>query len=253
MHQTPDTQQQNRVAKWYNHTTHEHAVAMLKDMGISDSFWPEVHEYSNYICNHTPTVALKHTTPYKVFHGRKPNVATLHIFGSWCHVHIPKEKWGKLDAHSIDGIFCSFTSRLKAYKVWISAKHKFITSWDIIVYEKILEHEDDLIITSTPSEGVSLDNGTPSEGNIKPSTPIMEKLASAPVQEPTPELQPTPLPTITPVISSNPKPKAQPTQPHHSGHITCPSWMFPLENQVANFLQSWLGDSTQKLTTMITR
>ena len=78
----PDTQQQNGVAKRYNHTTHEHAVAMLKDMGISDGFWPEVHEYSNYVHNLTPTVALKCTTPYEVFHGRKPNVTTLCIFGS---------------------------------------------------------------------------------------------------------------------------------------------------------------------------
>ena len=225
----PDTQQQNRVAKQYNCTTHEHAVAMLKDIGILDSFWPEAHEYSNYVHNHTPTVALKHTTPYEVFHGRKPNVATLHIFGLQCHIHIPKEKWGKLDAHSIDGIFYSFTSRSKAYKVWIPAKHKFITSRDVIVYEKIPEHEDDPIITSTPSEGVSPYNGAPSEGNIKPSTPITEKPASAPAcepsPEPTPEPQPTPpLPTVTPVITSNPEPKAQPTQPHCSECATHPSW-----------------------------
>ena len=124
----PDTQQQNGVAERYNRTTHEHAVAMLKDMGISDGFWPEAHEYSNYVRNRTPTVALKRTTPYEVFHGRKPDVATLRIFGSRCHVRIPKEKRGKLDAHSIDGIFCGFAPRSKAYKVWIPAKHKFITS-----------------------------------------------------------------------------------------------------------------------------
>ena len=224
----PDTQQQNGVAEQYNRTTHEHAVAMLKDMGISDGFWPEAHEYSNYVRNHTPTVALKRTTPYEVFHGRKPDVTTLCIFGSQCHVCIPKEKQGKLNVHLIDGIFCSFASRSKAYKVWIPAKHKFITSQDIIVYVKIPEHEDDPIITSAPSEGVSLDNGAPSEGNIKPSTPITEKPASAPAceptSEPTPEPQPTPLPTVTPVITSNPEPKAQPTQPHHSERATCPSW-----------------------------
>ena len=70
------------MAERYNRTTHEHAVAMLKDMGISDGFWPEAHEYSNYVRNRTPTVALKHTTPYEVFHGKKPDVATLRIFGS---------------------------------------------------------------------------------------------------------------------------------------------------------------------------
>ena len=56
----------------------------------------------------------------------------------------------------------------------------------------------------------------------------MEKPASAPAceptSEPTPEPQPTPLPTITPVITSNPEPKAQPTQPRRSECATHPSW-----------------------------
>ena len=32
---------------------------MLKDLELADGFWPEVHEYSNYVCNRTPTTALK--------------------------------------------------------------------------------------------------------------------------------------------------------------------------------------------------
>ena len=56
----------------------------------------------------------------------------------------------------------------------------------------------------------------------------MEKPASAPACEPTsepmPEPQPTPLPTVTLVMTSNPEPKAQPTQPHRSERATHPSW-----------------------------
>ena len=56
---------------------HERALGMLKDLELADRFWPEVQEYLNYVCNQTPTAALKRQTPYKAFHGKKPNVSAL--------------------------------------------------------------------------------------------------------------------------------------------------------------------------------
>ena len=43
----PDMQQQNEVAEQYNCTTHERALAMLKDLELANRFWPEAHEYLN--------------------------------------------------------------------------------------------------------------------------------------------------------------------------------------------------------------
>ncbi|KAF8834593.1 hypothetical protein BDN67DRAFT_874485, partial [Paxillus ammoniavirescens] len=73
--------------------------AMLKDANMSRGFWPEAHEYANYVRNHSPTKALTRITPNEVFHGQKPNVATLCIFGSQCHVRVPPDLWRKLDSH----------------------------------------------------------------------------------------------------------------------------------------------------------
>ena len=84
----PDTQQQNRVAKRYNRTTHKRALAMLKDLKLADGFWPEAHEYSNYVHNQTPTAALKQQTPYEAFHGKKPDISALRVFRSRCHVRV---------------------------------------------------------------------------------------------------------------------------------------------------------------------
>ena len=58
----------------------------------------------------------------------------------------------KLEEHSIDGIFCGFVHRYKAYKVWIPSCHKFVTSQDVIVYEKLLE--SDPLVTSAFDDGV---------------------------------------------------------------------------------------------------
>ena len=207
----PDTQQQNGVAERYNRTTHERALAMLKDLDMVDGFWPEAHEYSNYVCNCTPTTALKWKTPYEAFHGKKPDVGALHVFGSRCHVRIPKEKCGKLDAHSVDGIFCGFAPKSKAYKIWVPSHHKFITSRDVIVYKKLPEHEDEPIIIITPSEGVSQDQNASSEGSTEPTNDI---LASNSKAIPEQELPTTPKPTPTIEIQH------QPIQPRHSEHAT---------------------------------
>ena len=58
----------------------------------------------------------------------------------------------KLEEHSIGRVFCGFVSRYKAYKVWISSCHKFVTSQDVIVYEKLLE--SDPLVTSAFDEKV---------------------------------------------------------------------------------------------------
>ena len=82
----PHTPQQNGVAERFNQTMHESALAMLEDSKMSKGFWPEAHEYANYVRNHSPTKALSHMTPNKVFYGKKPSIATLRVFGSRCHV-----------------------------------------------------------------------------------------------------------------------------------------------------------------------
>lgn len=77
----PDTHQQNGVAEQFNQTTHEHALAMLKEAGMANGFWPQAHLYVSYTYNWSPTWALEQTTPYKVLYSCKPDVSTLQIFG----------------------------------------------------------------------------------------------------------------------------------------------------------------------------
>ena len=174
---------------------------MLKDLELAGGFWPEVHEYLNYVRNQTPTTALKRQTPYEAFHRKKPNVSALQVFGSRCHVRVPKEKQGKLDAHSLDGIFCGFTPKSKAYKIWIPSHHKFVTSRDVIVYEKLPEHEDEPIATSAPSEGVSQDQGILSVGATEPTAN-----KSATNLQADPELEKHTIPKPTPTAETTIQP-----------------------------------------------
>jgi len=150
----PHTPQQNGVAERFNQTTHESALAMLEHAEMSKGFWPEAHEHANYVRNRSPTKALVRTTPNETFYGRKPSVSTLRVFGSRCHVRVPPELRRKLDSHSIDGILCGFERGSKAYKVWIPSKHKFVSSRDVIVYEKTPNLDSRDPDPTPPSKGV---------------------------------------------------------------------------------------------------
>jgi len=175
----PDTHQQNGVAEHFNETTHERALSMLKEAGMSDGFWPETHQYSNHAHNRSPTRAIPLSTPYKVFYNKKPDVSTLRVFSSHCHIRIPKEKPTKLEEHSLDGIFCGFAHRYKAYKVWIPSHHKFIRSRDVIIYEKL--PENDPLVAPAFNEGVSQDKGISSKGFTKA---LAEPTTTPPPQTP---------------------------------------------------------------------
>ena len=134
----PHTPQQNGVAERYNRTTNEHAMAMLYDAGLKQSFWPEAHEYAAVAHGMSPSRALTRQTPDEAFSGHKPDISTLRVFGSRCHVRIAPSLRKKGDSHSLDGVFMGFARNSKAYHIWIPEKHKFVTSRDVIVYESIL-------------------------------------------------------------------------------------------------------------------
>ena len=190
------TPQQNGVAERFNQTTHEHALSMLHEKNMRGSFWPEAHEYASYTRNRCPTSALsENKTPNEMFHERKPDVSSLRIFGSKCHVRIPPDsRSSKLAPRSLDGIFCGFEKRTKAYKVWVPSQHKFVASRDVIVYEEISKVVDDDDTPMRPRrEGVSDTEGTPStpinEQPKEPSPPIPTSRPTSPNLKPTPDAQ----------------------------------------------------------------
>ncbi|CAM8907787.1 unnamed protein product [Rhodiola kirilowii] len=58
-------------------------------------------------------------TPYELLRGRKPNIFHLKVFGCRCFVHNnDKEKLGKFDARSDEGVFIGYSSHSKAFKVY---------------------------------------------------------------------------------------------------------------------------------------
>jgi hypothetical protein len=129
--------------------------------------------------------------------------------------------------------------------MWIPSRHKFTTSRDVIVYEKLPEHEIEPIITSTSSEGVTQSESTTSEvrnPNIAedeqptadPPPVLTETQFSPTVSSPTPPAQ---IPTRD--LPNQLVPPPIPVQPRRSEHTVRPTWrQAAIETQNARDLET---------------
>jgi transposase InsO family protein len=77
----PYSPQQNSVVEQRNQTVVGMARALLKQRGMPVVFWGEMVVTAVYILNRSPTKALNGRMPYEAWHGRKPAVSHLRVFG----------------------------------------------------------------------------------------------------------------------------------------------------------------------------
>ena len=94
--------QQNGVVERRNQTVVAAARALLKQRGMPAVYWGEAVMTAVHLLNRSPTSALDGKTPYEAWHGRKPAVSYLRIFGCLAFVkelnHV-----GKLDDRNSRG------------------------------------------------------------------------------------------------------------------------------------------------------
>jgi hypothetical protein len=106
--------QKNGIIERRNQTVVGLAQALLKQRGMPAFFWGEVVVTVVYILNYSSTKALNGRTMYEAWHGRKPAVSHLRIFGCLAFGnelgHI-----GKLDDRSTPGVFIGYVEGSKAY------------------------------------------------------------------------------------------------------------------------------------------
>ena len=84
----PKTPQQNSVTERLNQTLVEMARSMLLNSKLPKKFWGEAISTAVYLKNRTPVKALN-KTPFEVWHGKKPKVNHLRVFGSDAYAHVP--------------------------------------------------------------------------------------------------------------------------------------------------------------------
>ena len=77
----PYTLQQKGVAERKNKSLMEMARCMVKSQLLPHAFWLEAVMCAAYILNRCSTKALQSITPYEAWHGKKPSIGHLCVFG----------------------------------------------------------------------------------------------------------------------------------------------------------------------------
>jgi hypothetical protein len=97
-------------------------------------FWGEVVVTAVYILNRSPTKALNGRTSYEAWHGRKPTVSHLRVFGC---LAFDKELGhiDTLDDRSTPGVFISYVEGSKAYHIVDPGTQRVHTMRDVVFDE----------------------------------------------------------------------------------------------------------------------
>lgn len=128
------TPEQNGKAERDHRTTVEAARSLIHARNLSLNLWAEAVNHSVYTLNRTFS-KRRSCTPYELWHGKKPNVANLRIFGSTAYVFVPEGERQKLDAKAIKGIYVGECENQKASRIFVASTGKTHISRHIKVYE----------------------------------------------------------------------------------------------------------------------
>jgi transposase InsO family protein len=130
-HYAPCNPQQNDVVERRNQTVVGMARALLKQRGMPAVFWGEAVVTAVYILNRSPTKALNGMTSYEAWHGRKPAVSHLRVFGC---LAFGKELGhiDKLNDKSITGVFIGYAVGSKAYRILDPGTQRVRTTRDVV-------------------------------------------------------------------------------------------------------------------------
>lgn len=132
---TAYTPQQNGVAERKNRTVMNMVRSMLSMRKVPRFLWAEAVNWTFYILNRCPTLAVKNITPQEAWSGVKPSVEHLRVWGSLAHVHVPSEKRGKLDDKSNTCVFLGFSKEAKGYRLYNPTTKKIVVSRDVVFEE----------------------------------------------------------------------------------------------------------------------
>jgi hypothetical protein len=110
------------------------APTLLKQRGMHAVFWGEAVVMVVYILNRSPTKALNDRTSYEAWHGHKPAVSHLRVFGC---LTFGKELGhiGKLNDRSTLRVFIGYAEGSKAYRILDPGTQRVRTTCDVVFDE----------------------------------------------------------------------------------------------------------------------
>jgi hypothetical protein len=134
----PYTPQQNGVVERRNQSVVEMARCLLKAMRVPSVFWGEAVRTAVYLLNRCPTKALSGKTPFEVWHGKKPVVSHLKVFGCVANVKKVGPGINKLSDRSSKMVMIGYESGTKGYRLFDPSSNRLVVSRDVLFEENVL-------------------------------------------------------------------------------------------------------------------
>lgn len=108
----------------------------LKTMSVPDVLWGEAANHHVYVLNRISTKALKNSTPYEMWTGRKPHLGRIRVFGCVSHMKIAKGHLKKLDDRSKKLVHLGIEKGSKSYRLLDPDTGKLYVSRDVVFEEQ---------------------------------------------------------------------------------------------------------------------
>jgi len=108
---------------------------MMKSKGVPACYWGEAVATAVYVLNRSPTKSLDGVTPYEAWHGKKPRVDHLRIFGCIGHVKRVGPGVRKLSGRSQKMVLIGYEEGTKGYRLLDPVSKKLHISRDVIFEE----------------------------------------------------------------------------------------------------------------------
>jgi hypothetical protein len=118
-----------------------------------------------YVHNRSPHKTFRNMTPEEAFTRVKPKVGHFNIFGCSVYIHVPKEKWTKLDPSGRKGTFVGYSESSKAYWIYILGQRQIEVSIDVTFEEEV---------AFMRSRGSHMDIDSEKQEEMVPSPPLVD-------------------------------------------------------------------------------
>jgi hypothetical protein len=117
MHQItmPHTPEQNAAAEQENRTNVESTCSMLHASGLPKELWAEACNTVVYILSRTGPTPVEGKTSLELWTRSQATLGHLHVFGTECYVHIPKQKRHKWEQKSRLGRLVGYMGEKDGY------------------------------------------------------------------------------------------------------------------------------------------
>jgi len=177
----PGTPQRNGVSERRNRTLLDMVRSMMSLIELALSFWGYALETTAFTLNTAPSKSVE-TTPYEIWHGKKPNLSFLKIWG--CDAYVKRLQPNKLDPKSDKCYFVGYPKNTVGYSFYHRTEGKvFVAKNGTFLEKEFLAKDvsgrtvqlDEIIESSGTVDGVDVPEVVPPVISMtEPEAPVLD-------------------------------------------------------------------------------